>query len=86
MPDFLFRAVDVCSLYYDNLVISDPKTNTVFQNESFSDESGIFSVLGSCKDGILTVKNQFELACPVPAINLLGTFHANPSKKIASTV
>ena len=70
--------------YYDNLVISDPKTNTVFQNESFSDESGIFSVLGSCKDGILTVKNQFELACPVPAINLLGTFHSNPSKKIAS--
>ena len=32
----------------------------------------------------LNCKNQFELACPVPAINLLGTFHANPSKKIAS--
>ena len=75
----------LCSTaYYDNLVVSDPKTNTVFQEERFSDESGIFSVLGTCKDGILTVKNQFELACPVPAVNLLGTFHADASKEIAS--
>lgn len=67
--------------YYDNLVVSDPKSGIVFQNESFSDDSGIFSVLGTCKDGILIVKNQFELACPVPAVNLLGTF--TPKKEIA---
>lgn len=76
-----FKQLD-STAYYDNLVVSDPQSDLVFQNESFDDESGICSVLGTCSDGILTVKNRFELACPVPSVNLLGSFHL--TKKVAS--
>lgn len=59
---------------YDNLVISNPDTGDIFQKEDFSDADGLFSILGSCRDGILVVSDRFELACPVPSLNLFGSF------------
>lgn len=61
---------------YNNLIISNPKTGDIYQEEPFSDESGCLSVLGVCRDGALIVENRFELACPVPAVSLLGSFYA----------
>lgn len=60
---------------YDHLIVSNPKTGDIYQQENFSDETGVFSILGSCQNTRLSVDNRFELACPVPAVNLLGSFY-----------
>ncbi|MBQ8637704.1 MAG: family 78 glycoside hydrolase catalytic domain [Lachnospiraceae bacterium] len=61
---------------YDHLIISNPKTGDIYQQEDFSDESGICSILGVCENNRLVVENRFELVCPVPAVNVLGSVYA----------
>lgn len=62
---------------YDNLIISNPVTLDIYQEEFFSDETGCLSILGTIENNHLVVENRFELACPVPAINLLRGFHTH---------
>ncbi len=61
---------------YDNLIIANPITGDIYQQETFSDETGCLSILGECQNNRLVVENRFELACPVPAVNLLRGFHS----------
>ena len=61
---------------YDNLILSNPKTGDIYQEETFSDAAGALSILGTVDHSRLIVENQFELASPVPAVNLLRGFSA----------
>ncbi len=68
-----FRQPGSCA-EYDNLIISNPVTGDIYQQETFSDDTGCLSILGVCENNRLIVSDRFELACPVPAVNLLRGF------------
>ncbi|MCI8496818.1 MAG: family 78 glycoside hydrolase catalytic domain, partial [Clostridiales bacterium] len=68
-----FKQEDGAALY-DNLVVQNTRTQDIYQNEDFADANGAMSILGEVKDGKLLVANTFELACPVPAVNVKDTF------------
>lgn len=67
---------------YNNMVISNPKTGDIYQEDTFSDDSGCLCALGVCQNGSLVVEDRFELVCPVPSVNLLGSFRIK--KEVAS--
>ena len=76
-----FKQLDGKALY-DNLLVKNGRTEDIYQDEDFSDESGAMAILGKVQDGKLLVDNTFELACPVPAVNVKDTFEV--TKEVAS--
>ncbi|MCX7715276.1 MAG: family 78 glycoside hydrolase catalytic domain, partial [Clostridia bacterium] len=67
---------------YDNLTIANTFTGDIYQQDDFSDDAGAMSILGDVTDGKLIVENRFELACPVPSVNVKKDFSVE--KKIRS--
>lgn len=57
--------------YHIRLENSD---GTVYQEDDFSNETGVLSALGTVCGGRLTVDNEFMLVDPVPAVNLRKSF------------
>ncbi len=69
--------------YYGNIIITDSNTGVIYQQDEFLSDNGLLAELGTVKDGRLCVKNRFELICPVPALTVRNTFHADKTIKSA---
>ncbi len=61
--------------FYQKVVISDAVTKEIYLQEDFTDSSGVFSSLGTVKNGELKVDHVFELACPCPGLHLQKIFY-----------
>lgn len=69
---FGLKQVNSKAVYY-NIKIEN-MDGTVYQNDSFKDDSGILSALGTVKDGKLIVENEFSLVSAVPPVNVRKSF------------
>lgn len=67
---------------FDNIKISNTEDNTVYQQDDFSDDTGILSALGRVENGRLIIGNEFNLINPVPSVNVRKIFDV--SKKVKS--
>lgn len=59
---------------YRNIQIGDSVTKEIYIKEDFSDTSGVFSTLGTVRNGGLEVENAFEYVCPCPGLHLKKIF------------
>ena len=68
---------------YRNLIVKNLSNGITYQNDDLHTDKGIMSILGETSSKGLTVENSFELACPVPAVNLKKVFMVDKRIKSA---
>ena len=63
------------SVSYDNMTVTETHQNLVFQSDSFDNDNGALSSLGTVRDGKLVVENEFRLTNAVPGVNVRKSFN-----------
>lgn len=63
-----------CPAFYKKLEISNTKTGVIYQSDDFADDTGVLSALGTVKNHMLSVENEFHLINAVPTVNVRKFF------------
>lgn len=71
------------SVSYDNMTVTETHQNLVFQSDSFDNDNGALSSLGTVRDGKLVVENEFRLTNAVPGVNVRKSFNVSGEIKSA---